>query len=96
MSSDHQKWLSKLLGYDFEIQYWLGLENKAADALSRVPATPSLQVLSAPVVLNVEELQQQVELNNILGQTKANLQQGKTGPGGFALEHGRWCMKVVW
>jgi hypothetical protein len=32
----HQKWVSKLQGYDFMVEYKRGRENKVADALSRV------------------------------------------------------------
>nr|CAD1838558.1 unnamed protein product [Ananas comosus var. bracteatus] len=40
----HQKWISKLMGYDYELVYKNGRENVVADALSRAP---SLQAISA-------------------------------------------------
>ena len=48
MTSEQQKWVSKLLGYDYEITYKPGKENSAVDALSRVTSSPSLNTLFVP------------------------------------------------
>ncbi|CAH9112123.1 unnamed protein product, partial [Cuscuta epithymum] len=46
MGEDQQKWISKLLGYNFTIRYKPGIENKAADALSRKPIFAALSTVT--------------------------------------------------
>lgn len=56
-----KRWLIKLLGYDFEILYQLGLNNKAADALSRVNLNGELHSLIEPPLLDTKPIQREVE-----------------------------------
>lgn len=44
----HQKWVSKLMGYDYEVIYRAGDENKVADALSRQTENSTLTAISTP------------------------------------------------
>ena len=53
---EQQCYLAKLLGYDYTIQYKPGATNVVADALSRVPAQPSLMLLSVPHSIFMEQL----------------------------------------
>lgn len=58
---EYQRWLTKLLGYDFEIKYHSGLLNKAANALSRVTYIEELRALSVPSVIDLSIVQEEVQ-----------------------------------
>jgi hypothetical protein len=57
---EQQKWVVKLLGYDYEILYKPGRENSAADALSRVTGSLILNALFVSQAQIWEEIKQQL------------------------------------
>lgn len=63
---EQQKWVAKLLGYDYEILYKPDIENKAADALSRVSSSPCLHRLSMPTASIWDSLKKEVTSNPYL------------------------------
>lgn len=60
VAPQYQKWLTKILGYDFEIRYQPGLLNKAADALSRIPNNAELHSITVPNLIDIELVQAEV------------------------------------
>jgi len=56
-------WLTKLLGFDYEIEFRSGRENIAADALSRISSNElhalTLSTIEAPVLENIKQLWQE-------------------------------------
>lgn len=53
--------MTKLLGFEFEIQYRTGIENRAAYALSRIEQTIHALTLSTPKVLQLDAIKEAVE-----------------------------------
>ena len=74
-----QKQLTKLLGYDFEILYQPGLQNKAADALSRMEQPPELNSMATQGIVDMEMVGKEVgkddELQKIIDNLKKNLEE---------------------
>ncbi|KAA0057348.1 Retrotransposable element Tf2 [Cucumis melo var. makuwa] len=61
-----QKWLTKLLGYDFEILYQPGLQNKAADALFKLKQTAELNAMTTLGIIDIEVVEKDGELQEII------------------------------
>ncbi|KAL4025181.1 hypothetical protein IC575_013559 [Cucumis melo] len=56
----YQKWIAKLLGYSFKVVYKPGVDNGAADALSRKPDGVQLFGLSIPITVDLEVIKKEV------------------------------------
>lgn len=87
-----QKWITKLLGYDFVVEYKQGRENKVVDALSRrhegEEELGEFAAISFPIATWLENLKltypQDSQIQDFLGQ----LQEGKLDPLKYTLVNG--------
>ncbi|CAH9130821.1 unnamed protein product [Cuscuta epithymum] len=66
LTPEQQKWMGKLVGYDYEILYRPGKANAAADALSRVPDSPVLNSISTQHATIWDELRKMAETDPYL------------------------------
>ncbi|GKB44630.1 ty3-gypsy retrotransposon protein [Tanacetum coccineum] len=87
-----QKYVRKLMGFDFDIEYKTGASNLVADALSRVfeeddEVTSAFMSLSRPVVGLLDDLKHENATLDELCQIHRRMDQGETLDG-FHREHG--------
>lgn len=80
-----QKWLIKLLGYNYTVQYRSGINNAAPDALSRKAELRSLVGSSTPSFPFLNEMQQDLLNDPASRETIAALKNGTCTKKGFTL-----------
>jgi len=78
-----------LLGYDFEIQYRLRVENKAADALSICMGELQTVALSVPLMLDWEAIMEESATYEELGRIMSELLKKESSHPGYSLEGDR-------
>ena len=89
INMEYQRWLSKILGFDFDIHYKPGLENKAADALSRKDPVLELYAVSVPVSIQLEEVGSEVDKDEELSKLKQEVSRDPQSHPDFSVVQGR-------
>lgn len=74
MNLEYQKWMLKLMRFQFEIQYRPRLENKATDGLSRISHSATLLAITIPIVIQLDQLTCEVEADEQLQRVVKDLQ----------------------
>ncbi|GAU17006.1 hypothetical protein TSUD_37640 [Trifolium subterraneum] len=88
-SPDQQGWLAKLLGYQFEVKYKPGLDNKAADALSRCYDEAQLHSLvSYPTWADSHKLLDEVAADRDIQDLIKELLKNPTAKPGYSVKNG--------
>ena len=77
-----------MLGYTFKVVYKPRLENKVVDASSRMPPTMHLYRLTAPTLLDLIVIKEEVEKDARLMEIIAELQKEKGEVTDFSLQQG--------
>ena len=88
MATEYQHWLTKLMEFDFEIQYRPRLENKAIDALSRILGKAELHGISIPSWVDWAQFKSDITKDPQLQQILHFLSQDPSAKPGWELFHG--------
>lgn len=86
MGEEQQKWVTKLLGYDFDIKYKPGTENRAVDALSRQLNYSAISTIQCQ---EWEGLEEEIQVDPKLRQIVQDLAAQVYEHAGYTLKKGR-------
>lgn len=90
---DQQHWLAKLMGYEFDIKYQAGSQNRAGDALSPLEEAQQLNSISKPVWVEWDYLREAVEKDAALQRIKEKIKQSSPNPAHYALVNDTFLYK---
>lgn len=86
VNPEYQKWVRKLMGFDFEVQFKPGASNRVADALSRKPGVVTeYGTLITSNQVDWEELEKEIQGSLELSQIREGLRLQKEGYAGFTI-----------
>lgn len=90
-----QKWIIKLMGFNFQIEYNKGKDNKVLDGLSRQMEEEgaTLALIKFPTIDCITKLKQSYELSTKLKNIMELLSHGAQGPKGYSLHQGLMLRK---
>lgn len=89
----YQRWVTKLLGYNFDIEYKLGKYNKVADALSKKGPAVELTHLSTPVIVDIDTIEREVEEDESLQKIIIEIQIDSLSHPKYTIYQGRLLYK---
>ena len=85
---EYQKWITKLMSFNFEIQYRSGASNRVADALSRQPQDVECAELVVPAWQHWADLEAELKADEFLQKLRNDLSSGTQQHTGFELRQG--------
>ena len=93
--SQYAKWLVKLMGFQFTIEYREGKSNKVADALSRMPQEDSITIndISAITITDFDTIHSEVDHNTFLQDIFIKLTSNPTAVSHYPLQQGQLFYK---